>query len=177
MCDTSTCNIIFILLLAIAILLIIYLAYKQTVVVRNIDNTLSTNTNNNEESIISIDDANSNTEGFYNYPYNYPGYYKKHCSICSDKGSYNCSQCTNCGICIDFDGSKTCVAGDRSGPYYKSNCWAWEYGSPYDFYKNSNIYPIVSIHDRYPYRRWNNTGTRWQQRNNNRYLRNKRDKQ
>ena len=93
-------------------------------------------------------------EGFYTYP----GYYKKYCPSCENLSSYGCTKCTNCISCVAPDGTKTCVAGDSTGPFYDNTCAIMEYGSPYDYYPFGNVFSNIKQFSQYPYNRWNITG-------------------
>lgn len=103
-----------------------------------------------------------NKEGFYTYY----GYYKKYCPSCGWRSRYSCSKCTNCGYCITPNGYGECVPGDSSGPYFREDCYHWEYGDPYYYYPYSHIFPAVKVKNIYPYHRWKlRKPRRWRTKN------------
>ena len=59
------------------------------------------------------------------------------------------------------------MPGDSSGPYFREDSMYWEYGSPYDFYPYSHVFPVVKTADSYPYYRWNIRKNRWGSRKRN----------
>lgn len=88
-------------------------------------------------------------EGFYSYN----NYFKQYCPSCRWRSRYSCGKCTNCGLCGFNDGSTQCVPGDSSGPYGRENCDFWEYGDPYMYYPNSNLFPIIKTKSMFPYKK------------------------
>jgi hypothetical protein len=107
----------------------------------------------------------SQEEGFTTY-YDYYGYNKRYCPSCGWRSRYSCSNCTNCGYCITASGFGECVPGDSSGPYFRDDCFLWQYGDPY-YYNTSSVYPVVKtgVYRRQKYnlrrprrwKRWRNT--------------------
>jgi len=93
--------------------------------------------------------CNAVKEGFYTLG----GYYKRYCPSCGDRSRHGCSKCTNCGYCITASGNGECAPGDSSGPYFRSDCMYWEYGSDSFYYPYRNYYPLTRTKTLYPYRR------------------------
>lgn len=95
------------------------------------------------------------------------GYYKTYCADCGTRTRSACSKCTNCGFCLTSSGIGSCSPGNDSGPSYRTDCQYWEYGDPYFYYQNSNVYPIVKIRNTYPHyingikKPWNNKKTQY----------------
>jgi hypothetical protein len=58
--------------------------------------------------------------------------YKKenfaYCTNCDNKLHDECIDCTNCGICIDYNGQKRCESGDANGPFNRNDCAYWIHG-------------------------------------------------
>jgi len=80
-------------------------------------------------------------EHFYNN-------YSRYCSQCGYSDRSECSDCVNCGFCITRGGYGECVPGDKKGPYFREDCYAWEYNSPrelYYYYHIPHIFPIYTI--------------------------------
>ena len=90
---------------------------------------------------------NKNTEPFYGYN----SYYKNYCPSCGWRSRKSCSKCLNCGFCITAQGTGECVPGDSKGPYFRSDCAAWEYDSAYTYYPYANLYPVVKVKSANPY--------------------------
>lgn len=69
---------------------------------------------------------------YYYYPYwwyDSPYYYnmpKFSCSKCGNKSEKSCSNCVNCGWCINR-GVGECTPGDINGPYFREDCQQWWY--------------------------------------------------
>lgn len=63
---------------------------------------------------------------------------KKYCSQCGGLGRGLCSECTNCGYCLNADGTGECVSGNANGPFNGDNCFDYEYTSP-QYY--TGVYP------------------------------------
>jgi len=87
-------------------------------------------------------------------------YHKKYCPDCGYKNRRKCRKCINCGVCWTYDGRGECVPGDKKGPYFRSDCHAWEYGKSYNPYKHGYYYfPWYYSHRRPYYKRgsyyWN----------------------
>lgn len=49
----------------------------------------------------------------------------EYCSNCDNKTYRDCFNCTNCGICINRLGDRSCEPGDANGPYNRSDCLYW----------------------------------------------------
>ena len=62
----------------------------------------------------------------------------KYCQNCDKEGERNCSNCQNCGWCIDSNYNGYCIEGDKYGPYYTNNCREW-------YYDGNKIYPNSRI--------------------------------
>lgn len=86
---------------------------------------------------------------------NYYGHFKSYCPSCGWRSRNSCSKCTNCGYCITASGYGECVPGDSSGPYFRSDCLYYEYGSPYEYYPYSHLFPVVKTRSVYPYYGYN----------------------
>lgn len=100
----------------------------------------------------------NDVEGFYTYH----GYYKRYCPSCGNKSRYSCSNCTNCGYCINASGQGECVPADERGPFFRSDCTYFEYNSPQIYYPYSHLYPVVKRRSIYPYYRYKvNRPWRW----------------
>jgi hypothetical protein len=98
--------------------------------------------------IIIIYILSNNTESFGNTN----NYFKQYCPSCQWRTAYSCGQCTNCGQCVNSTtGISECVPGNSSGPYYRNDCDYWQYGAPYDYYPNSDVYPIIKTRANYPH--------------------------
>jgi hypothetical protein len=50
----------------------------------------------------------------------------RYCNECVNLDPYECSACTNCGTCYGYNGISQCVPGDEYGPYFRSDCIAWD---------------------------------------------------
>ena len=102
--------------------------------------------------------SQSNDEGFLNYyPYRYDNDrypyrydtdrypYRNPCQNCGYLRERGCSNCSNCGWCINSDGKGQCVPGTAAGPLFTQDC----------VYYSQNERPFGQ---RYPYRRrfWEN---------------------
>lgn len=81
-------------------------------------------------------------ENFAVYPYNY----KEMCPACHLKDPEKCMSCLNCGLCVKADGTKKCVSGDSSGPYFNNNCLYYSYGRE----RRREISPSVQVRSIYP---------------------------
>ena len=97
-------------------------------------------------AILSLYDL---TNEHFGSNYWYGGYYKKYCSSCGNLSGRSCSNCTNCGYCITPNGTGDCVAGDASGPYFRSDCVHYQYNDPYLHYPNSYINPLSFLFRNY----------------------------
>ena len=86
-------------------------------------------------------------EGFYTYN----GYYKNYCSSCGHKTRFSCAKCVNCGYAINESGVGFCTPGDASGPYFTQDATYWEYGSPYMYYPQSHLFPVIKTRSAFPY--------------------------
>lgn len=53
------------------------------------------------------------------------------CHTCAGKNFNQCSQCFNCGFCVDKWGNGGCIGGDHTGPYNFERCAFWYSGDPY----------------------------------------------
>lgn len=60
------------------------------------------------------------------------------CTTCSGKTFNQCSDCFNCGFCVDQFGNGSCIGGDHKGPWNKERCARWYSGNPYTFMKQMN---------------------------------------
>ena len=89
-------------------------------------------------------------EGFHTYF----SYFKNYCPSCGWRSRYSCSKCINCGYCITAKGVGSCESGDSSGPYFREDCMIWDYGSNYDYYPGSTVYPIYKTKTIYPYSKY-----------------------
>ena len=52
----------------------------------------------------------------------------KLCNSCDGKNMNQCTNCFNCGFCVDKWGNGACIAGDTDGPYNKEKCARWYSG-------------------------------------------------
>lgn len=86
------------------------------------------------------------TYGRYYFPsyYDIFGKFSRYCTQCGWKSRTTCSDCNNCGYCIDYDGNGKCEPGDSRGPYFREDCVVWEYKP---FVNNPDI-----IYNKFPYR-------------------------
>lgn len=66
----------------------------------------------------------NNTEGFTNE-------IGKLCNTCSDRNFNQCTDCFNCGFCVDEWGNGSCIGGDVHGPYNYEKCARWYSGDPF----------------------------------------------
>lgn len=57
------------------------------------------------------------------------------CQQCSHRNLNDCTNCADCGYCINKDGSGKCIKGDAYGPYDGDYCWRWIHNSPMSDYK------------------------------------------
>lgn len=63
---------------------------------------------------------------------NFDGKYGHHCFTCSGKTINQCTECANCGFCLDSYGNAKCIPGDIHGPYDKRiHCRMWYHSDPY----------------------------------------------
>lgn len=53
------------------------------------------------------------------------------CHTCAGKNFNQCSQCFNCGFCVDKWGNSGCIGGDHTGPYNFERCAYWYSGDPF----------------------------------------------
>lgn len=53
------------------------------------------------------------------------------CSTCRGKTYNQCTNCFNCGFCVDKYGNMKCVAGDHKGQYNYEDCAVWYSGDRY----------------------------------------------
>ena len=53
------------------------------------------------------------------------------CHSCGGKTFNQCTDCFNCGFCIDKYGNSRCVGGDHKGPYNYEDCEYWYSGDQY----------------------------------------------
>jgi hypothetical protein len=86
------------------------------------------------------------SEGFYSNQ----GYYKKYCDSCYGRNNFSCAFCSSCGICTTVTGVRQCTPGNEKGPFYRDDCYSWEYGDLYGYYPFSNVFPSVKTYDQYP---------------------------
>lgn len=86
------------------------------------------------------------TYGRYYFPsyYDLLGQFSRYCTQCGWKTRTTCSDCNNCGFCIDRDGVGKCEPGDSRGPYFREDCVFWEY-KPF-------VNNIDYVYNMYPYR-------------------------
>ncbi len=87
-------------------------------------------------------------ENFFTYfgPANNIDSYR-YCDSCDKKTTYQCSECINCGVCVNGNVSK-CISGDKDGPGKdnEEKCEQWIYGD-----NNINNYATTYIQPVYPY--------------------------
>lgn len=103
-------------------------------------------------------------EPFYT---SFNSFYKNYCPSCGWRSRKSCSKCLNCGFCITAQGTGECVPGDSKGPYFRSDCAAWEYSNAYSYYPYSNLYPVVKLQSSSPYFQYQvNKPYRWVPRQN-----------
>ena len=69
---------------------------------------------------------NKNRESFYASKFS-----GRYCSGCGSKNRHKCSKCVNCGYCIPTNAPPSCVPGDVQGPYFREDCYHYEYMYPY----------------------------------------------
>ena len=63
--------------------------------------------------------AQRNVEGFATTSGNF-------CNSCTDKNFNQCTNCFNCGYCVDRWGNSKCIAGNvASGPANNEQCALW----------------------------------------------------
>ena len=60
--------------------------------------------------------------------------YDTDCKSCETKGTFECRNCENCGVCVTEMGDMYCAKGDLSGPSERTDCFKWEYGNIYPQY-------------------------------------------
>lgn len=60
------------------------------------------------------------------------------CTTCGNKTPNQCSQCFNCGFCVDSSGNSTCIGGDHTGPYNFERCKAWYHVDPFHYMLQKN---------------------------------------
>jgi hypothetical protein len=69
--------------------------------------------------------------------------YNTLCKSCNTKGTFECRNCDNCGVCVTEMGDMYCTKGDLSGPFERTDCFKWEYGNIYpqydDQYYNNGV--------------------------------------
>jgi len=53
------------------------------------------------------------------------------CLTCDKKTLNQCTNCFNCGYCVDKWGNGRCIGGDLHGPFNNENCARWYHGDPY----------------------------------------------
>lgn len=87
------------------------------------------------------------TEGFGNY-------FKQYCPSCGWRNTYDCTKCTNCGICTTKEGVSYCTPGDVNGPYFRNDCLSYTYGDPSYYAPDANTFSTVQVRDIYPYVRY-----------------------
>lgn len=49
------------------------------------------------------------------------------CPNCGKRNKMQCFQCSDCGWCVTSGGWGECVPGNENGPYFRSDCAAWQY--------------------------------------------------
>ena len=91
--------------------------------------------------------------------------YPKYCSACGELNKYRCNNCTNCGYCYTSDGKGECVPGDGNGPFFRSDCVAYEHSGSFSGtgrpgYKIKRVYPSVYYWDREDRRHRNRSGSK-----------------
>jgi hypothetical protein len=98
--------------------------------------------------IILLFIIHNSKEKFFSYfgPANNIDSYR-YCDSCDKKTTYECSECINCGVCVNGNVSK-CINGDRDGPSKdnQEKCEQWIYGD-----NNINNYATTYIQPVYPY--------------------------
>lgn len=62
----------------------------------------------------------------------------KYCLTCKDKTLNQCTNCFNCGYCVDKWGNGMCVGGDLHGPYNNETCARWYHGDPFSVMLQKN---------------------------------------
>lgn len=64
------------------------------------------------------------------------------CWDCETRNFASCSDCFNCGFCVNKDGTQKCMPGDQYGPF-KGNCDMWYHNDPFSrmIYYNSHPLP------------------------------------
>lgn len=75
---------------------------------------------------------------------------REYCGDCGKRGRYLCSKCVDCGYCITNDGRGECVPGDIKGPYFRDDCYIWEFIQPW-LSKYSVKYNKLLSYDPYKY--------------------------
>ena len=63
--------------------------------------------------------------------------YDTDCKSCDNKGTFECRNCENCGVCVTETGDMYCAKGDLFGPSERTDCFKWEYGNIYPQYDTS----------------------------------------
>lgn len=61
------------------------------------------------------------------------------CSDCENKTFSQCTNCFNCGYCIDQWGNGKCIGGDYKGPYNYETCAFWYNSDPWTKMTEYNI--------------------------------------
>ena len=69
----------------------------------------------------------------------------KYCNNCNEMGKNDCSECIDCGYCYDENGAGECVPGDINGPYFREDCYNYEYRNPM-YYDNGLTYTYLHDH-------------------------------
>ena len=61
------------------------------------------------------------------------------CNTCDEKSFNSCSNCFNCGFCVDRFGNGKCIGGNASeGPLNKEDCALWYTGDQWTVAKQHN---------------------------------------
>lgn len=112
------------ILIAFALIVFIYVIIEW-------DNTHSESRINNNELFITFANGNKLYDNNTNT-------YGRYCNNCGELGQGGCNECFDCGYCYNENGVGECVSGDENGPYFRDDCYNYEYRVP--FYYN-RLYP------------------------------------
>ena len=62
--------------------------------------------------------------------YFHTNFRQRYCGNCGKLGRLSCNDCVDCGYCTTYDGRSECVPGDERGPYFRDDCYSYNYNQP-----------------------------------------------